>query len=79
MRSRRRFGSATQRPGQTQFDVYGEVIDALCLARSAGLDPDANAWRLQRVLVDFLAANWEKPDNGIWEVRGARGTSRIRR
>jgi len=56
--------------GQTQFDVYGEVIDALCLARSAGLDPDSNAWRLERVLVDFIAANWERPDNGIWEVRG---------
>ncbi len=55
---------------QTQFDVYGEVIDTLCLARSAGLDPDANAWRLERALVDFVAANWEKPDNGIWEVRG---------
>jgi len=59
--------AATQ---QTQFDVYGEVIDALCLARSAGLDPDSDAWRLERVLVDFIAANWEKPDNGIWEVRG---------
>jgi GH15 family glucan-1,4-alpha-glucosidase len=56
---------------QTQFDVYGEVIDTLCLARSAGIDPDSNAWRLERVLVDFIAANWQKPDNGIWEVRGA--------
>jgi GH15 family glucan-1,4-alpha-glucosidase len=56
---------------QRQLDVYGEVIDALCLARSAGLDPDANAWRLERALVDFIAANWEKPDNGIWEMRGA--------
>ena len=63
-----RVGNAAAR--QMQFDVYGEVIDALCLARSAGLDPDANAWRLERALVDFVAANWEKPDNGIWEVRG---------
>ncbi len=55
---------------QMQLDVYGEVIDALCLARSAGLDPDANAWRLERALVDFVGENWEKPDNGIWEVRG---------
>ena len=63
-----RVGNAAAR--QTQFDVYGEVIDALCLARSAGLNMDSNAWRLERVLVDFIAANWEKPDNGIWEVRG---------
>jgi GH15 family glucan-1,4-alpha-glucosidase len=68
-------GSAPVRIGnaaaqQTQFDVYGEVIDALCLARSAGLELDPNAWRLERALVEFVAANWEKPDNGIWEVRG---------
>jgi len=63
-----RMGNAAAQ--QRQFDVYGEVIDALCLARNAGLDPDANTWRLERALVDFVAANWNKPDNGIWEVRG---------
>ncbi|HEX8009902.1 MAG TPA: glycoside hydrolase family 15 protein [Casimicrobiaceae bacterium] len=57
---------------QTQLDVYGEVIDALSLARAAGLDPDADAWRFERVLIDFLGRNWEQPDNGIWEVRGER-------
>ncbi len=63
-----RVGNAAAR--QTQLDVYGEVIDALCVARSAGLDPDEDAWRLERGLIDFVAANWEAPDSGIWEVRG---------
>jgi len=55
---------------QTQLDVYGEVIDALAVARSAGLDPDADAWRFERVLIEFLEKSWQQPDNGIWEVRG---------
>jgi GH15 family glucan-1,4-alpha-glucosidase len=57
---------------QMQLDVYGEVIDALCVARAAGLDQDDHAWRFERVLVDFLERSWEQPDNGIWEVRGER-------
>jgi len=65
-----RIGNAAA--GQTQLDVYGEVIDALQLARVAGLTADENAWRVERVLVDFLETHWEQPDNGIWEVRGDR-------
>jgi len=57
---------------QCQLDVYGEVIDALHLARTAGLDPDASAWNFQRTLLEFLESHWSKPDNGIWEVRGER-------
>jgi GH15 family glucan-1,4-alpha-glucosidase len=56
--------------GQVQLDVYGEVIDTLCLARSAGLEPSDDAWRVQRLFVEYVADNWEKPDSGIWEVRG---------
>jgi len=55
---------------QTQLDVYGEVIDALTVARAAGLDPDADAWRFERVLIAFLEKSWQEPDHGIWEVRG---------
>src|SRR5258706_5880770 len=57
---------------QMQLDVYGEVIDALCVARAAGLDQDDHAWRFERVLVGFLERSWEQPDNGIWEVRAER-------
>jgi len=57
---------------QRQLDVFGEVMDALHLARRAGLEPDADAWRLQRALLEFLEAAWPEPDEGIWEVRGPR-------
>jgi len=57
---------------QFQLDVYGEVMDALHVARRAGLDPDDNAWRVERALIDFVESAWREPDEGIWEVRGAR-------
>jgi GH15 family glucan-1,4-alpha-glucosidase len=70
-------GSAPVRIGnaavdQRQLDVYGEVIDALTLGGRAGIGVDRHAWSLQRVLLDFLAENWDQPDEGIWEVRGPR-------
>ena len=70
-------GSAPVRTGnaahqQFQLDVYGEVMDALYVARREGLPPDENAWRVQRALIEFLESAWTKPDEGIWEVRGPR-------
>jgi len=55
---------------QMQLDVYGELIDTLHAARDAELQPQAEAWRLQRVLLDHLEKAWQTPDRGIWEVRG---------
>jgi GH15 family glucan-1,4-alpha-glucosidase len=57
---------------QRQLDVYGEIVDALMLGRAAGIGVDRHAWSLQRMLLEFLAKNWEQPDEGIWEVRGPR-------
>src|ERR1700682_4589501 len=55
---------------QQQWDVYGEVMDALQIAREHGLERDDNAWRVPRVLFDFLEGHWNLPDSGIWEMRG---------
>ena len=57
---------------QRQLDVYGEVMDTLWLSRSYGLDPDEDAWRMQRGLMNWLESGWKEPDDGIWEVRGGR-------
>jgi len=57
---------------QFQLDVFGEVMDALHLARKVGLAPDENAWRVERALLDYLESAWREPDEGIWEVRGPR-------
>ncbi len=57
---------------QFQLDVYGEVLDTQHQARHAGIEPDANAWSLQRQLIEYVVAHWSDPDEGIWEVRGPR-------
>jgi GH15 family glucan-1,4-alpha-glucosidase len=48
------------------------VVDALHQARRRGLEPDENAWRVQRTLLDHLESAWTSPDEGLWEVRGPR-------
>lgn len=55
---------------QFQLDVYGEIMDAMHQTRRCGIDSDENSWRLQRSLMDFLESAWDRPDEGIWEVRG---------
>jgi GH15 family glucan-1,4-alpha-glucosidase len=57
---------------QFQLDVYGEVLDALHVARRAGLGRNDHAWRLQSALLRFVETAWRNPDHGIWEVRGPR-------
>jgi GH15 family glucan-1,4-alpha-glucosidase len=63
-----RIGNAAY--AQHQLDVYGEVMDAFQLARRFGLKSDENAWRVQQAMMQFLENDWQKPDEGIWEVRG---------
>jgi GH15 family glucan-1,4-alpha-glucosidase len=65
-----RIGNAAHQ--QFQLDVYGEVLDSLHYARRVGLELDDNALRVQRALIDFVESAWQRPDEGIWEVRGPR-------
>ena len=55
---------------QFQLDVYGEVMDALQLARRSGVAPDDHGWDIQKALMNHLESCWDDPDNGIWEIRG---------
>jgi GH15 family glucan-1,4-alpha-glucosidase len=65
-----RIGNAAA--GQIQLDVYGEVLDALYVARRAGLAANDATWGLECSLVEHLETIWDQPDDGIWEVRGGR-------
>ncbi|MEU9340828.1 glycoside hydrolase family 15 protein [Streptomyces sp. NPDC048278] len=70
-------GSAPVRVGngavdQLQLDVYGEVMDSLSLARTAGLPTKPHMWAIQCALMKFLEKAWRQPDEGLWEVRGGR-------
>lgn len=58
--------------GQLQLDVYGEVMNALHLARVGGLHADEAVWALQSVMLEHLETIWAEPDEGLWEVRSGR-------
>ena len=55
---------------QLQLDVYGELMDAAHVGRRFEIEANLEAWRVQKSLMDHLGRIWEKPDEGIWEVRG---------
>ncbi|MEO8068114.1 MAG: glycoside hydrolase family 15 protein [Flavobacteriales bacterium] len=57
---------------QVQLDVYGEVLDALAFACHVGDYHPGPVWHHFQPLVDWVATNWEREENGIWEVRGGR-------
>jgi GH15 family glucan-1,4-alpha-glucosidase len=65
-----RVGNAAH--GQLQLDVFGEVMDALHQARRGTLHPREADWAFQRAVIEHLERVWDQPDEGIWEVRGAR-------
>ena len=58
---------------QYQLDIFGEVANTLYQAREAGLGPAAHArHEIATAMLEFLETAWERPDEGIWEVRGPR-------
>ena len=65
-----RVGNAAHQ--QFQLDVFGEVMDSMYVARKFKLPAEAEAWRVQEALMEFLEGSWQQPDEGIWEVRGPR-------
>jgi GH15 family glucan-1,4-alpha-glucosidase len=55
---------------QLQLDIYGEMMDAVYLANKYG-DPISYAgWQGVLRILAWLEKNWQRPDEGIWEVRG---------
>jgi GH15 family glucan-1,4-alpha-glucosidase len=63
-----RIGNAAYQ--QLQLDVYGEMMDSIYLANKYG-DPVSYAgWQEVQRILEWLGKNWQRPDEGIWEVRG---------
>jgi len=56
--------------GQLQLDVWGEVLDCLALTRHSQLEHSDEAWDVQVALMEHLEGIWQRPDNGLWEMRG---------
>ncbi|WP_326783782.1 glycoside hydrolase family 15 protein [Streptomyces sp. NBC_00151] len=58
--------------GQLQLDIYGALIDCLYLYDKWGQPLSSAHWDNIRGLVDWVCANWDQPDEGVWETRGGR-------
>jgi GH15 family glucan-1,4-alpha-glucosidase len=65
-----RIGNAAH--GQLQLDIYGELMDAAYLFNKYVAPVGYDGWRNLRQLVDWVANNWDREDEGVWEVRGGR-------
>ncbi|XXR36078.1 glycoside hydrolase family 15 protein [Sorangium sp. So ce375] len=57
---------------QFQLDVYGEVLNTLYDAHAHGLPDLPHTWDPIVEIVDFVEKSWQRPDEGIWEVRSAK-------
>ncbi|MET0390742.1 MAG: glycoside hydrolase family 15 protein [Polyangiales bacterium] len=57
---------------QLQLDVYGELLDSIYLFNKHASQISYDFWTHVRTLVEYVAQNWQQPDEGIWEVRGPR-------
>jgi len=56
---------------QFQLDIFGEIINTLYQCRQAGLGPPKGGGDgVRQAFLDFLETGWERPDEGIWEMRG---------
>jgi GH15 family glucan-1,4-alpha-glucosidase len=63
-----RIGNAAS--GQLQLDIYGELMDAVYLNDKYGTPIAYDVWTHIRRMLDWVADNWMRADDGIWEVRG---------
>ena len=54
---------------QHQVDVYGELLDALDLARRGGVASSDHETIVRRKIVDHIAKIWNTEGSGVWESR----------
>ena len=57
---------------QLQLDIYGELMDAVYLSNKYQTPISYDFWSHLRKMVNWVCDNWQRPDEGIWEVRGGR-------
>jgi GH15 family glucan-1,4-alpha-glucosidase len=57
---------------QLQLDIYGELMDAVYLYNKYGDPIWYELWTRLRGLIDWVCDNWQRKDEGIWEVRSGR-------
>lgn len=54
---------------QLQLDVFGPIVELVYLLLNSGAPLSSQHWRLVEAMVAAVAARWDEPDHGIWEIR----------
>lgn len=57
---------------QLQLDIYGELIDSVYLYNKHVSPISYSLWRQIRSMLEWVARNWDQPDEGLWEMRSER-------
>jgi GH15 family glucan-1,4-alpha-glucosidase len=57
---------------QLQLDIYGELMDAVYLYNKYGDPIWYELWTHLRSPINWVCENWQRKDEGIWEVRSGR-------
>ena len=57
---------------QYQSDIYGELLDSLYLYNKYVSPIAYDFWVRIRHRLDWICDNWQKPDEGIWEMRSGK-------
>jgi pentatricopeptide repeat protein len=57
---------------QLQLDIYGEAMDAIYAGDDLGNPIAHRGWLALTKVMDWVAGNWDQPDEGVWETRGGR-------
>ena len=55
---------------QLQLDIYGELMDAVYLSNKYRGPITYELWQALQHIVNWVCDNWQRKDDGIWEVRG---------
>jgi len=55
---------------QLQLDIYGELMDSVYLYNKYGTPISYDLWKHLRRLINWVCDNWQRTDEGVWEVRG---------
>ena len=62
-----RIGNLASR--QLQLDIYGELVDSIYLYDKHGTPVSYDLWIYLRRILDWVGANWDRPDHGLREIR----------